>query len=255
MLNHTKYDETNQGTQYVFNNFYKKINDKKIDSTLVACPGKDVDRYIKYVSMVCQSPNTKAYFFENKDDHYELIEQKLRNSWDRTKLKIELVKGDITTYDSQLGIKPVRVEDIGIGSGMSRLTYEAALRLSRQSSKTHRNKKENSDGEYKVQILNMSLRWSSKERIFHLLSDIYLNVIETGIKSFNGIDPTKHLDLFTKVEHAEKVLSYEDKIGRNCNVYKHKIELNPSKRFNEVSLDMYTYVNGSNMLQTMLMYR
>lgn len=248
-----KYDENNGGLQFIFDRCYKTIEDKGISSNLIACPGRDIERYIRYASMVCTAPNTKAYFFEYKGARLPEMHTKVENSQHQMKHNIRLVHGNVITYES-VDDSPgtSRVEDLGLGIGIREMVYSAIPRLYRQANKI--SKSSNGGTDYKVQIITGALRWVSPSECYDLFQQ-YLWVLKLKMRAFNGMDAIENPTLFTSSKHANAVHSYTDKYGRNCKVYNHSIELFPSERYTDVSVHMHTYMNGCKMLQAMIMYK
>jgi len=247
---HTKYDETNGGTQYVFDNFYQRMRNSNIKANLVACPGKDVDRYIRYASMICRTPLARAYFVENSDDHLALIKDKLRASNNKMVKRIRVLKGDAVTHESIGGPRVARVEDIGFGVGIQSMVYHGMVRLYRQSRAAAGGSAYN---RYKVQIMDSCTRGVPPEEWYSLFQQ-YLAVIDLKIKKVNGVLVEDHPEKFAKFSYAKPVYTYDGGNRGSCTVYQHNVELYPNK-YEKAKLHLYSCINGSSMLQSMLVYK
>lgn len=247
---HTKYDEHNAGTQYVFDMFYRMLANSKIKSNLVACPGKDVDRYIRYASMVCRASKARAYFFENAEDHLKIIRGKLKKSQHPDAYRVRIRQGDVITHESFGGPKVARIEDLGLGIGIRGMLYQAMTRLYRQSRAVTANSKWNA---FKVQILDSCTRGVPPEEWYQLYKQ-YLSVIGLEMFAVNGIDVEEKPHLFAKFNYGTKVFEYKDGNRGTCAVYRHDVELYPNK-YEKAKLHLYSCINGSSMLQSMLVYK
>jgi len=241
---HKRYDEHNSGTEFVFNTFYNALKDRGIRANLIAVPGKDVERYIDYASIVCgKAPRARVYFFENKADHLAIIKNGLSKSKRPITNKINVVSGDVLCYEHFIGKVSGRVEDLGLGLGIREMMSSCILRLFRQS------RLPGSHNKWKAQILCSALRKVPATEWLELYQR-YLSTVDLKIKSFNGLtDP----DEFAARGTGRLVHRYVDKQRRCCSVYEHKIVLEDNKR--QAKLYLFTHMNGSFMMASMLVYK
>lgn len=116
-----KYDHTNEGTVYVFEQFYKILAKDGFISNVVAVCGEDLDRYIKQVWPIVSKRQARAFFIEDNHDRYLRLKTRLAEYTDpNIQKRIRVIKGDIAQYlkNKKVGLKrPARIEDIGIGTG------------------------------------------------------------------------------------------------------------------------------------------
>jgi len=241
-----KYDEQCGGIQYVFDRFYNILEEKKIKGNIVACPGKDIDRYIKYFGQVKGRGKWKGTFFE--------LDEKLFNKMDlatlHTDLNIKALRSNILVYEDDPDYESKRsapIEDLGIGSGMVNLMAYINAKLHRQDRRTLANRK-------KVQIVNSCLRNVSYKNAIKGYKD-YLKVIGVELKRINGIPVNlEDGEYCLSKEFATRVYSYPDMLlKKDVHVYKHEVELKDNDR--EAELFIHTYINGSTMMQSMLIYK
>jgi hypothetical protein len=197
--------------------------------------------------MVCRAARAKAYFFENEEDHLDIIKQKMARSKDKIVKRIKILKGDAIIHEAFGGPKVARVEDIGFGTGIRSMIYQGITRLFKQSRAV------GGDNKYKIQIMDSSLRGVSQKECCELFQQ-YLSVVGLKIATFNGIDAIKSPHLFTEVKYAKKLISYNSRDHKTCHVYRHTIELFPNK-YEDARLHLYSCINGSKMLQSMLIYK
>lgn len=248
---HTKYDDANKGTIGVFNTFYYILEHAGVVSNLVACCGRDYNRYLDYVPKVCRGGPAKAFFIENARDHLKVISDGLKNSKKTSKRRVRLLFGDVTCYEGIQGAPTsARIEDLGLGVGIRDMLSIGQLRLRRQLVASGTGK---ARYRWKAQILDSALRGVPCWECYELYKS-YLNVLGLEIRSINGEDIEEAPYLFADSRSgAEVVYSYKSKNGHRNKVFKHEVELKPNNR--SAKLYMFTCKNGSLMLQTMLMYK
>ena len=234
-----KYDAHNEGTRFVFNKFYSILSNSGIKSNMVACCGRDYKTYEKYADMICRTPKAVAYFFENDPKRFNDIKEGIKSE------KVLVRLGSVLHY-SDYGVKaPCRVEDIGIGLGIRWMIAQATGRLHIQS-------RMRSDNRYKwkAQILDSALRSVSDVEVVQLYQN-YLFTVGLHIKRINGKDPCTP-NILGK-ENSNILKTYGDSKVGQCNVYHHEVELEKNNR--QATLLMTTCINGSRMLQSLLMYK
>ncbi|KPK10621.1 MAG: hypothetical protein AMJ56_07575, partial [Anaerolineae bacterium SG8_19] len=124
MQYHEKYDPDNEGTQFVFNEFYRFLANKHgMRSNLIACCGEDGERYRKYARMICSTGKARAYFIENNYKRYGKLYDMLRGA-----KRIRLIYGNVFNYINNPAYResrPCRLEDLGLGIGLRRLVFSA----------------------------------------------------------------------------------------------------------------------------------
>lgn len=242
MKYHEKYDHKNGGTTYVFDNMYNILFEKGFRSNLMACCGEDSERYKEYVEKICSTHRSRAFFVEIEKERCDRIKAAVDG-----KTNITVIHGDAFQYDSNplySMTTPARIEDFGLGIGMRELVYKAMSRLFYQKNKCHMY-------HWKAQILDGAIRQVPKNVIVGLYQK-YLAVLRLSIASINGHSPLSSKCLLP--ESAKCVHSYEDaSTGRTGRVYKHTVKLQSNKR--KAELHMYSCLNGSPMLQSLLIYK
>ena len=239
---HEKYDHKNGGTVYVFDDIYSKLYEKGFRSNLMACCGEDAGRYREYVKKICGTSKARAFFVEIEKERYDMIEATVGG-----KDKITAIHGDAFQYDSHPSYPmttPARIEDFGLGIGIRELIYKAMPRLFYQKSKCH-------GYHWKAQILDGAIRQVRKDVIVGLYQK-YLAVLRLSIASINGCSPFDPKCLSTK--NAECMHSYEDaSTGHTGSVFRHTVKLKANTR--KAELHMYSCLNGSPMLQSLIIYK
>lgn len=244
-LYYKKYDYRNAGIIYVFDSLYSKLISYSIKSNIMACPGADLNRYIKYAKAVYSTSKGKAFFIELKNKRYLQLKKILADKDKKTKNRIKIIHDDIFKYDSNRLYplaRPCRVEDFGLGIGIRESIYKVMGRLYDQKSRC--------DGQrLKAQILGSSIRQIPKDVIIELYQ-MYLSVLGLEIKSINGYKSTNPNCL--SVNNAEKILTYHDHTGKKGNVYKYHVKLSGTRRSD---MTLYSYYNGSPMLTSMIIYK
>ena len=242
MKYHEKYDPDNGGTQFVFNKFYKTLAEEYgIKSNMIACAGTDGKRYMRYANMLCSTTIARAYLIENDYKRYGEL-------FDLLKLplggKVRLIHGNVFNYLNNPAYRekrPCRIEDFGIGIYFQKLVYSAIPMLDRQRELCHYYK-------WKVQILDGAIRQLPKHRIWDTLQ-AYLNTIDVKIKTINGSTNPRALE----ARDINQIYKYIDKTGKTGTVYEHKVKLWPNTH--QANLYLYCCLNGSPMMQTMLVYK
>jgi len=239
MQYYKKYDPDNGGTQYVFNKLYGILaNDYGVRSNMIACCGEDGLRYEKYAEMLSTN-KAKAYFIENSYERFGMLYDLIRN-----RKNIKVIHGDVFKYlgnPSYRAKRPCRVEDLGLGIGFKELACNAAVLLGRQQKFCHYHA-------WKAQILDGSIRQVTKHKVWDTLQ-AYLNTIDLKIKTVNHSTNPKVLE----VNPDNYVHKYIDRTGKTGKVYEFKVELFPNTH--QASLYIYSCLNGSPMMQTMLVYK
>ena len=241
MKYHEKYDHKNSGTVFVFDTMYAKLYKMGVKSNLIACCGEDAERYIKYAQMIC-TPRARSFFVELEKERYDRISAAVKE-----KDRITAIHGDVFQYDKN-SLYPMttsaRVEDLGLGIGIRELIYQAMPRLFYQKKTCHQY-------HWKAQILDGAIRQVGKDVIVGLYRK-YLAVLRLDIASINGHSPLSSKCLATG--SAECIHSYTDaSTGRTGKVYEHTIKLQANKR--KAELYMYSCLNGSPMLQSLIIYK
>lgn len=249
MLNyHNKYDEKNNGTVYAFDMFYNILKKRNISGSLVACPGKDIDRYINYAHQI-KSKKWVGWFIENDPERFNDIKETVA----RVNLSnLNVINGSVIGYHDSPNYKnrrrkPALIEDLGLGTGAIDLLLCASVNLRRQSTLIEK-------GQPKVQMVDSSIRSYSCQKIIAAYQN-YLSIINVKIKRINNILVSQmgNINCLGK-EYSNEVIEYHDRLlGRKCKVYEHKVELEENDR--EAELIMYSCINGSRMLQSMLIYK
>jgi hypothetical protein len=240
--NYYKRYHPNRGTKYVFDSFYNILaHIYKIQGSLMATPGTDLNRYITYAQMLC-SHLSKAFFLENNEERFLNLRNQLHKRTDVPKNKVMVLKANAFSYtDSQFYTlaRPCRIEDLGIGFGVAEMIYRCIGRLYDQRSRCNKN------NNFKAQIINSAAQHYKKERIIELYQQ-YLGVLNLRIKYINGFDASTpegmHLD------NAKEILTY-----KGGSVREYDIELFENKK--DAKLYMYSYTQGSLMLPSMIVYR
>lgn len=233
------YNPHNIGTRFVFDHFYNILGHIGIKSDLVACCGKDFKTYEKYASIVCSSSSARAYFFENDPKRFEEIKKGI------TFKKVKVKLGNVFHYNDFEGPTCARIEDLGIGLGIRFMLSHATGRLYTQS---------RINGiratMWKAQLLDSSIRAISDDEIVQLYQN-YLFSAGLQIKTIDNkvIGTKKILNVIKK----QPIIKYEEFNRGTCAVYEHKVELEKNNR--QAKLFMFTCINGSRMLQSLLVYK
>lgn len=237
MKNTNAYHEHNEGLIYATDWFYNKLVKKGTKSSLLACCGKDVHRYERYIDMICTPHKAVGYIMENNKDTYNLIKEQVSNK------KVKLKYGDVFNFENTFSKNhPVRVEDIGLGIGIQDMLVLAAGRLCKQKKITNKR--------IKAQILCGSLRRTSHDTTVEMLK-LYISVMKTRILSINNINIKEGGRV---LQFGAPVKYYEDPITKwKCQLIKHRVELSHNKR--DISMDVFTYMNGGHMLQLMTTFK
>jgi len=163
--------------------------------------------------------------------------------------RIHIIEGDITKYleNKEVGLKrPSRIEDVGIGTGTREVVLETALpMLSRQVSRTRKHMK-------KAHITDAATRKFSDQLVVKWLNS-YLSLIDGEIVTINGYVPT---DVETPFSYGTCVKTYIDKLchDNTVHVYRHDVRIITYGKW-QAKLFIYTCMNGSRMMQTMLVYK
>ena len=242
-----KYDEYNPGTQYVHDRSYTVIAENGITGNIVACPGRDIPRYISYCDKIKTKSLWTGYFFEIDPQHYKTIKEVLDSQFPEK--NIIPVNGDILTYD----VNPkyhssnasALIEDLCIGTSIADLLPFATARLNRQSRRTKIISR-------KVQMISTSLRNISHVDTIKYYQQ-YLKIIDTRIKTINGLSVSNYNNAkccMTK-KYGKVIKEYKQTNGNNGKVYEHVVELEGSRH---AEMKLYTYMSGSCILHSQLMY-
>lgn len=252
-----KYDPKNAGTIFVFDTLWNKLSsDYGMISNSISCPGEDVGRYIDYVLPILATYRypAYAYFIEIKRDRFIRIKRKVNRICQKQGLdrnQFVLIHGDIFDYTNNPLYKhslPARIEDLGLGFGIHNMICNFGIpRLYRQATYTA--------GYWKAQIISSATRGALAGEVVPRYK-AYLSTINAKIESVNGHSPDNPECLHR--EHAKCIeFLYQDKLYKKkkhiCNVYEHTVKLKTNKR--QAKLYMYSYMNGSRMLASLLVYK
>lgn len=253
MLYHEKYDPNNVGTTYVFDKFYEILEKTyKIRSNMIACCGENVERYIKYAKKICKY-STQAFFIENDRERYERI-----NSAVHGINNINTMLGNVFSYVENPSYNmnnPCRVQDIGIGIGNKELIEKAISLIGSQNRGCTQTENKSGLRQWKAQILDGAIRQKKKLLAINAY-DKYLRTMNLYLKSINGFDISihKYREIALDPDKNRIVKKYPDKsTNRTGKVYKHEVVLHNNRK--EAKMYMFSCLNGSEMLQSMLVYR
>jgi len=240
---HEKYDCANLGTNYVFSWFYEFMAGMGVVSNIVMCCGEDYKRYIGYANMIATG-RAKAFFVEKEKDRFDRVREGVSGHKNIVPMKYNVFHYmDSPEYSL---VKPVRVLDLGLGIGIKRMLLNAAPLLQDQSAMNRKL--------WKAQILDSSIRFRSSKFIVDCYEG-YLKPLDLKIKSINGINIVNDPDRFCmKHEHATLVKNYHDRLlKRRTKVYEHRIILEKNNK--QAILIMFECMNGSPMLQSLLLFK
>ena len=243
-----RYDPANPGLKYIFNSFYSIINSKPLHGNMLAVPGEDIERYIEYAYPIVTSCKGKAIFIENYMPRYKRLRKIMDSKSSYIRKKMKLVYGNAECYEMYTSTpKSVRLEDLGIGLGLKYILRLGAFRLMKQFSSCR-----NQDL-WKAQILSGSTRGVPHNEIISMLKAYIACIPGLRMKSINGIPLTTTAAKPLYSTNGRCVLTYRGKNGRTGRVIKHKVEFESNRRSAEFYV--YTYINGGQMLPTLLMYK
>jgi len=240
---HNKYDHTNLGTKYAFNWFYEFMFNRGVKSSMVACCGEDYSRYVDYANMIATG-RSKAYFAEKFKARYSKIHRGTKGH-----KNIIPMKYNVFHYMDSVKYKvkhAVRVLDLGLGIGIKKLLLNAAPLLQEQSLLDRKF--------WKVQLLDSAIRYRNSKFVLDCYT-AYLKTIGLEIESINGINVATDLEYkCLKRENAIIVKTYFDGLlGKKAHVYQHNVVLKKNDR--HATLIMFECINGSTMLQSMLLFK
>jgi len=247
-----KYDPDNYGLKYVFNKFYKTMNEMGIVSNVVASCGEDFDRYVKYALSIAKTASSRITFVENNANRFKRLKRKANKlGLDR----LQILHGDITTYESLPGIKlkwPSRVEDLELGVRFDKLIYKVMPRLDLQRNAG------GTSGRYrlKAQIIGGARKYVSDDRAFRLLQQ-YFSLLGAKLAGINGHLPaSRHDDNFDSnvFFYGREIAKYTGKkLKWTYKVYEHETEFLDLGRI--ISVKLLSYTNGGNMLCCLVIYK
>jgi len=245
-----KYDPHNAGVTYIFDKFYSIIGGKPLHGNMLATPGENLERYLKYAKIVCFSTKGKAIFVENFRPRYERLKEQLAKENKHIRSKIRIMFANAECYEMYPNMpKKVRLEDLGIGLGTAYMLRMGTYRLMKQVLSTTTG---SSNSMWKAHILDSAFRQISQPKIVALYQGYVSCVPGLQIKRINGFAIGTDSKPFNSC-NAEEVLSYRAKNKRRCKVYKHNVELESRRR--KAELHIYTCINGSRMMSSLLMYK
>jgi len=261
-----KYDPTNEGTHFVFNYFYKTIQKHTNATNVAAVPGVDVVRYLKYGAMLSHGPKESTLaLFENNVSRYTEVKAVLDRSEHKlfaqaNNLRVIYTLGDIFSYESAPGQR-CRIEDYGIGIGHRELMVRVAQRLYNHQRFVNKSRKY-----WKAIITDTAIRQIRKEELLYSLQ-AYLTMSfgqHIQITEVNGMDATNrqnHALCFSTVngvamhEYEGKPRRHNGKHTKDVKGTVRRFDVNVSTNSREIKLLVFTCKNGSEMLQTLLMYK
>ena len=271
-----KYDPNNPGMHEVFNRMYKTISivdGYGISSNMVAACGEDFRRYLKYGAKVATTKKSRLVLVESNRSRCERISDgltKLRRkmisrdypldtAYTNVLNRSQVVHGNIFTYESIPNIKisqAARVEDLGLGCRFDKLVYKAIGRLDTQRELWNCNKK-SGKRLLKAQILDGSRKMVGDHRCFRLLQQ-YVALLGARLGGINGALPSSRFDDDLSDDYifrnGRSLGIYTDKNSKHkCKVYKHEVEFLDPGRI--LTMDLYSYTNGGNMLSCLVIYR
>lgn len=268
-----KYDHTNPGTRYVFDRLYNKLASMGLATSMTAVPGRDIERYLGYGAALAKgSSKSILTLMENDADCHRNIMDRLMRPDNKAfiaanNIRVRYMLGDIFTYEKEKTYpftNQARVEDYGIGIGHRELMAKVAGRLYKQQ-RTGGNIRDR----WKAIITDSAIRQIPKEQLFHSLQ-AYLDLgfgQHIGIVSVNGIDatdPCNHHRCFA-IDNADVIFEYRGKPkhkpntnefssqGQRGAVRRYDVVLESNNRF--AKLFVFTCKNGSEMMQTMIVYK
>lgn len=231
-----KYNPSNKALIHVFNGIYDYFEQLGLIGNLVACCGKDIKRYKKYVKQVT-GRNTRVIFYETDSITYNIIKNEI------TEKNIEIKKESIFQY-RDLTNHNARIEDISIGKGLDFMLTHGTSSLFSQSN----HKSNTSETNIKAQILNCSLRNTPVNKNIHLVVN-YVRTLGLVIKTING----KTLDdnPLSK-DNGEIIYTYTDN-NKIYNIYQYIVEFEENDR--QAELYFIKYINNGPMLAIVLIWR
>jgi len=245
-----KYDPENPGVTYIFNKFYSIIGSKPLRGNMLATPGENLDRYLNYVRKVCFKTKGRAIFLENYEPRYKRLKARLRTKSKKIQSRVRLIFGNAEHYELYTNIpKSMRLIDLGFGLGVKYMLRLGTFNLMKQVMTAAGGA---SHTRWKAHILDSSFRQVRQSDIIELYQGYVSCIPGLKIKRINGFRLGTKANPFSKT-YSREVMSYKTKNGRTGKIYKHNIELESSRR--QAELHIYTCLNGSQMMSSLLMYK
>ncbi len=231
-----KYNPSNKALIHVFDGIYYYFEQLGLIGNLVACCGKDIKRYKKYIKQVT-GRHTKTILYETDSITYNEIKNEI------TEKNIEIKKKSIFQY-RDLTSHSARIEDISIGKGLDFMLTHGTSSLFSQSN----HKRNTSKIHIKAQILNCSLRNTPVNKNMHLIVN-HVKTLGLVIKTING----KLLnDNPLSKNNGEIIYTYTDN-NKIYNIYQYIVEFEENDR--QAELYFIKYRNNGPMLTIVLIWR
>jgi len=241
-----RFDCMGSGTRYVFNKIYSIMRDSGIKSPMIATPGQGFERYKKYVDMLSPKKCKKliSVFMEIDKKRFKDIKKGTDGYHG-----IETYLFDVFHYIVKMK-KYFRIQDISIGKGIITTIADATSMLRKQYEHLRYNTR------WKAQVYSFNGRSKdcSNKVILEGLKQ-YVGALGLKIESINGVDIDKDMSGDCLLANDNLIVSdySENKRKQSAHVYQHNIVFRANNK--QAVMYMFSYLNGSQMWATLIMYK
>jgi adenylate kinase family enzyme len=241
-----RFDCMGSGTKYVFNTIFTLMKLIGIKSPMIATPGQGFERYIRYVKMLGPKSCKKNVSVFMEIDKKRFKDMKKETAGYRG---IKTYLFDIFHYVVKTK-KYFRIQDLSIGTGITTTIDHATSMLRRQ-----------------YEHLNSSRRWKAQVYSFNgrnkdcsnkvILAGLkrYVSALGLEIESVNGVNVDKDISGNCLLsDNAVIVSDFSERKRKNAaHVYEHTIAFKKNNK--HAIMHVYSYLNGSQMWATLIMYK
>jgi len=241
-----RFDCMGSGTRYVFNKIYSIMKGTGIKSPMIATPGQGFERYIKYVNMLgpksCKK--TVSVFMEIDKKRFKDMKRETDGHHGIRTYLFDAFHYVVKTK------RYYRIQDFSIGTGLP-TTLSHVTSMLRSQYEQFRCRRL-----WKAQVYSFNGRANSSNKIILAgLKSYVTNALGLEIESINGVDVDKDISGDCLSANDSLVVSdYAEKKRKNsAHVYQHNIVFKKNNK--QAVMYMFSYLNGSQMWATLIMYK
>jgi len=245
------YKHNSEVLEFIYGRHYANILRLGLrKANYVALPGRSYSRYVGYMKSIATAPSNKAFFLDTDHENYIKMANYRDNMIGMASYlkKLSVLNKDVFHYDNNPEIPTCRVEDIGVSERDSNTLMPKLLeRLGRQSMGTKKSL-------WKAQIIDMSKSGKGGVDIvvFKWLR-YYFKVIGAELTSIDGLDYDTRINRNKIFSRGEPIHTYQDVSHKTGRVYDHFLRFESMGRIGFVKV--YTYYNGSPMINLLVIYK